>query len=106
MPRWWLITIAAAGTWLVLLGAGQFGFLARLSLDALAPYVKHGVFGIAAIAAFQCARQGSAAWAATLAALAMLLNTVAPAHWPAGWEHPFQLVAGVLMVAFSVRQWN
>lgn len=106
MPRWWLITIAVAGTWLVLLGAGQFGFLAKLSLDALAPYVKHGVFGIAAITAFQCVRQGSAAWAATLAALAMLLNTVAPTHWPSGWEHPFRLVAGVLMVAFSVRQWN
>jgi hypothetical protein len=106
MPRWWLITIAVAGTWLALLGAGQFGFLAKLSLDVLAPHVKHAVFGVCAIAAFQCARQGMAAWGATLAALAMLLNTVAPAQWPSGWEHPFQLVAGVLLLAFSVRQWS
>ena len=98
--------IAVAGTWLVLLGAGEVGLLARLSLAAIAPWLKHAVFAIAAIAGFQCARQGSAAWAATLAFLAALLNTLAPPAWPAGWEHPFELSAGLLLVAFSVRQWN
>lgn len=106
MPRWWLIVIAVAGTWLVLLGAGEVGFLARFSLHTFAPWLKHGVFGISAIAAFQCTRQGSAPWAATLAFLAALLNTLAPPEWPAGWEHPFELTAGLLLVAFSVRQWS
>lgn len=98
--------IAVAGGWLVLLGAGEVSLLARLSLNALAPWLKHAVFGISAIAAFQCTRQGSAPWAATLAFLAALLNTVAPPAWPPGWEHPFELVSGLLLAAFSVRQWN
>ena len=88
------------------LRAGEVSFLAKLSLATLAPWLRHGVFGVAAIAAFQCTRQGSAAWAATLAFLAALLNTLAPPEWPSGWENPFQLAAGLLLVAFSVRQWN
>ena len=106
MPRWWLIVIAIAGAWLVLLGAGQVGLLTRISLDALVPFVRHAIFAVTAVAAFQCGRQGSAAWCGTLAFLAALLNTIAPPDWPRGWEHPFELCAGLVLLAFSVRQWN
>lgn len=98
--------IAVAGAWLVLLGAGQVGLLARISLDVLVPFLRHAVFGICAVAAFQCGRQGSAAWCGTLAFMAALLNTMAPPEWPKGWESPFELSAGLVLLAFSVRQWN
>ena len=106
MPRWWLITIAAAGAWLVAMGAVEFGVIAKLSVGAVKDSAQWGVFGVSAVAAFQCARNGSAAWAGTLAFLAALLNPVAPAQWPAGWEKSFELAAGFVMLAFSVRQWN
>ena len=106
MPRWWLIVIGIAGAWLVLLGAGQVGLLARVSLDALVPFLRHAIFAITTVAAFQCGRQGSAAWCGTLAFLAALLNTIAPPDWPRGWEHPFELCSGLVLLAFSVRQWN
>lgn len=106
MPRWWLIVIGIAGAWLVLLGAGQVGLLTRISLDAMVPFLRHAVFAVTAVAAFQCGKQGSAAWCGTLAFLAALLNTVARPDWPTGWEHPFELCAGLVLLAFSVRQWS
>ena len=35
MPRWWLITIALAGAWLAMMGAVEFGVIARISLGAV-----------------------------------------------------------------------
>jgi hypothetical protein len=35
MPRWWLITIAVAGAWLVAMGAVEFGIIAKLSVGAV-----------------------------------------------------------------------
>ena len=106
MQRWWLITIAVAGAWLVTMGAVEFGIIARLSVGAIKDAAQWGVFVVCAIAAIQCARSGAAAWAAALAFLAALLNPVAPTHWPAGWDRSFQLCAGFVMLAFSVRHWK
>ena len=107
MPRWWLIVIALAGGWLVVLGAVEFGMFTRISLGAADRWIRPGIFGICAIAAFQSARSGSAAWCGILAFLAAMLNPVAPPDWDtAKWEHGFEITGGLLMGAFSVRQWK
>lgn len=106
MPRWWLITIALAGAWLVAVGAVEFGFITKLSMGSAKEFAQWVVFAVCAVAAMQCARTGSAAWAATLAFVAALLNPVAAPRWTEGWERSFELVAGFLMLAFSVRQWK
>jgi hypothetical protein len=36
-----------------------------------------------------------------------MLNPVAPPEWRHhDWEHGFEIAAGLLMAAFSVRQWK
>jgi hypothetical protein len=107
MPRWWLVTIAVAGAWLVVLGSVEFGLFTKLSLGALDAWIRPGIFGILVIASVQCARQGSAAWCGILAFLAAMLNPVAAPEWRhADWEHGFEIAGGLLMAAFSVRQWT
>jgi len=106
MPRWWCVTIAIAGAWLVTLGAGEFGLLTKLSVGAVETYARYVVFGICVIASIQCARQGSAAWCGILAFLAALLNPLAPVQWPAGWEKTFELAGGCVMLTFGIRQWK
>jgi hypothetical protein len=107
MARWWLVTIAVAGAWLVVLGSVEFGLFARLSLGALDQWIRPGIFGVLVIVSVQCARQGSAAWCGILAFLAAMLNPVAPPEWRHhDWEHGFEIAAGLLMAAFSVRQWK
>jgi len=31
---------------------------------------------------------------------------LAPTKWPEGWERPFELAAGAMFLAFSVRWWK
>jgi hypothetical protein len=106
MSRWWLVVNAGAGAWLIAMGAYQFGILTQVWINDADAWLRPVSCVVAGVGAFLAARQGSAPWCGVLAALMVLLNPVAPTHWPRGWERPFDLSAGALLVAFSVRWWK
>ncbi|MCE9619130.1 MAG: hypothetical protein K8R92_04405 [Planctomycetes bacterium] len=106
MSRWWLVVNAAAGAWLVAIGAYQFGILTQVWINDADSWLRPASCCIAAVSAFLAAKNQSPIWCGILAALVVLLNPLAPTQWPRGWERPFDLAAGSLLLAFSVRWWK
>jgi hypothetical protein len=106
MTRWWLIVNAIAGAWLLAMGAYQFGILTQVWITEADGWLKPACCCIAGVSAFLSARNQSAAWCGIFSALFILLNPLAPTEWPKGWDKPFDLTAGALFLAFSVRWWK
>ncbi len=106
MTRWWLIVNALAGAWLLAMGAYQFGILTQVWISEANGWLKPTCCGIAGVSAFLAARNQSAVWCGIFVALMILLNPWAPTKWPDQWEKPFDLTAGALFCAFSVRWWK
>jgi len=106
MSRWWLIVNALAGAWLLTMGAYQFGILTQVWITEADGWLRPTCCCVAAVSAFLAGKNQSAIWCGILVAIMILLNPLAPTKWPEGWGRPFELAAGALFLAFSVRWWK
>jgi len=51
-------------------------------------------------------RTGAAWWVGLLAAIAVIVNPIAPLEWPAGWELWAERAAGALASCCVIRLWQ